>query len=77
MSLHSMMARRLAPGCCLESPSILALNQVICDDGGTSVNNAIHLSRRHMLFVDLPGALRPGDGKRYAYEKSEALPVLH
>ena len=64
MSLHSMMARRLAPGCCLESPSTPALNQVICDAGVKSANNAIHLSRLIMFFADLPCSLRPDDGKR-------------
>jgi len=27
-------------------------------------NNAMHLSRPQVLFVDLPVSLRPGDGKR-------------
>ena len=64
MSLRSMMARRLAPGCCLESPSTLASNQEICDAGGQSANNAIHLSRPLTILVELPGSRRPGDGKR-------------
>ena len=30
------------------------------------------------MFIDVPScSLRPGDGKRYPYEVSEALPVLH
>jgi len=65
MSLHSMMAMRLAPGCCLESQSTPASNQVICDAGGKSANNAIHLGRSLMIFVQLPGSRRPGGGKRY------------
>lgn len=64
MSLHSMMARRLAPGCCRELPRTPVFNQVICDAGGISANNAIHLSRPLMISVDLPGFRRPGDGKR-------------
>jgi hypothetical protein len=28
-------------------------------------NNAMHLSRRLMIFLELPGSLRPGDGKRW------------
>jgi hypothetical protein len=65
MSLHSMMARRLAPGCCLESPSTLVLNQEICEEGVKSANNAIHLSRPQLINFDLPGSLRRGDGKSY------------
>jgi len=37
---------------------------VICDAGGKSANNAIHLSRPLMIFAQLPGSRRPGDGKR-------------
>jgi len=51
MSSHSMMAMRLAPGCCLESLSTPASNQMICDAGGRSANNAIHLSR-HLKSID-------------------------
>ena len=37
----------------------------------------MHLSRP-LMFIDVPScSLRPGDGKRYPYEVSEALPVLH
>lgn len=53
MSLRSMMAKRLALGCWLESLSTLVSNQVICDAGWKSANNAIHLSRPLMLFFNL------------------------
>ena len=64
MSLHSMMAKRSAPGCWLELPSTPALNQAICDAGVKSANNAIHLSRPLVIFVQLPGSRRPVYGKR-------------
>ncbi|QNI69472.1 hypothetical protein CyaNS01_00312 [Cyanobium sp. NS01] len=38
---------------------------MICDAGEKSANNAIHLSRPLMIFVELPGHWRPGDGERY------------
>jgi hypothetical protein len=37
---------------------------VICDADGKSANNAIHLSRPPMFFVESPGSWRPGEGKR-------------
>jgi hypothetical protein len=64
MTLHSMKAKRLAPGCCLESPSTLPLNQVICEAGGKSAKNAIHLGRPLKIFVELPGSLPATQGQR-------------
>jgi hypothetical protein len=36
-------------------------------------NNAMHLSRRLMIFLELPGSLRPGDGKRSVLSAHFAL----
>jgi hypothetical protein len=43
----------------------------------TQANNAMHLGRHQIPPVHPNESLRPGDGKRYPYEMSEALPVLH
>jgi predicted RNase H-like HicB family nuclease len=71
--LHSMLARRLAQGCWLESPSTPALNQVICDKGGESSNSAIHLSRPLMFVVQLSSSRRPCHVRRYAPERHTHL----
>lgn len=64
MSLHSMMAKRLAPGYYLELPSTPVFSQMICDADCKSANNAIHLNRPLMVSFGIPGIRRPGDGKR-------------
>jgi hypothetical protein len=71
MSLHSMMAKRLAPGCYLELPSTPVFSQMICDADCKSANNAIHLSRPLMVSFGIPGIRRPGDGKRYIDQPSD------
>jgi hypothetical protein len=60
-----MMAKRLAPGCCIESPIIPVSNQVTFDAGGKSAHNAIHLSHHLMSFVEFPGSWRTVDGERW------------